>query len=517
MRILYFLAHPHGIGGAANVLIKQAHLMQKDGHVVKMIIQDDENDKHSDTFDKVCDEYKLERKSCSYTIAVCIEDIDILKSLDDVRVVYGIIKSFGPDLIHSIQINTTVELIARETMIPHIMSVYPVSKGMFNIPWMNIFPRFHMADSEFYCKQWREGLGITSKCVRISYCKRSISEKNKDQTNSDKIYIICIGVLTYNKNQLEILKFIKKCKEINQKVHLSILGDDRNEYGDICKKYVMDNDISDIVDFCGVVIGVEEYLKESDVLIHASRTESYPGVMVEAIANRIPVLVTPVGGISETMTNEENCLFIDGFEATDIFDAFTRFIKHRETGELQSIIDKAYKTYLNNHLESIAEVSLRDYYESMLADINGLKHCNETALSIENTFKSYRGIVNKYDDAYIISHIWFAHHINKQIKRFGYKTAKIWGAGKYGRIAQIFCKDFLDIELIGVLDKYKNGQIQGYKIDKPTKDNIKEADILVVAIADMCICSEIGQYLEKSGRVRNKDYYFLLNDPCMVL
>lgn len=513
MRILYFLAHPQGVGGASNVLIKQAHLMKKTGHVVKIIIQDDKNGNHNKSFDVLCEKLNLEYDSYAYSIAVCIEEIDILKSLGDIENIYTIIDEFNPDLIHTVQLNTTVELVTRNINIPHLMSIYPISKGMFNIPWTDVFPEFHMGDAEFYCKQWAQGLDITSKCIRVNYeCTNSTDEVVQRKAMYE---LVSIGVLTSYKNQLAILKFLKLCKDSGLDVHMYMLGDDSLVYGDICRRYVLDNNISDCVDFCGNVTGVEKYLRTADAFIHVSKAESYPGVLVEAMANKTPVLITSVGGISELALNGVNAIIIDGFEAIDIYAAFIRFLDYQYSGELLKIVEEAFRTYQEHHTNEVIQNELENYYKNIFNSRNIVRKQKLFATDIEDIFKQYD--VDKMGDQYIKGHIWFIHHMNEQIKNYGYRTCKIWGAGEYGEKAYILCRDILNIELIGILDKSRDGKFNGYSIQKPEGDFIKEADVIVVAIANIDVCASIGRSLEEMGRKRNVNYFFLVNDPCIAL
>ena len=46
------------------------------------------------------------------------------------------------------------------------------------------------------------------------------------------------------------------------------------KYGDECKKYISDNDLNECVTIFGEVLNIEEYLLKSDLLIHASVSES---------------------------------------------------------------------------------------------------------------------------------------------------------------------------------------------------------------------------------------------------
>ena len=63
---MYFLAHPHSIGGAAKVLMIQAYLAQQSGNEVMVIIQNDETGFHSVGLECLCEHLHLNYTSEKY-------------------------------------------------------------------------------------------------------------------------------------------------------------------------------------------------------------------------------------------------------------------------------------------------------------------------------------------------------------------------------------------------------------------------------------------------------------------
>ena len=114
MKVLYFLAHPESMGGAITVLMKQASIMQKHGYQVLVVIQNDKENNHIPEYEYMCELYCLESISAQYPIATCIEQLDICGCMNAYENVNSIVKDFMPDLIHSIQLNITVEYVARK-------------------------------------------------------------------------------------------------------------------------------------------------------------------------------------------------------------------------------------------------------------------------------------------------------------------------------------------------------------------------------------------------------------------
>lgn len=305
MKILYFLAHPNAIGGAMTVLMTQAYIMQRRGHKVRVVIQNNSEDSHIPEYDELCKQYQLEYRTSQYPIATCIESIDIVGCMEVYENIRKIVMDYAPDLIHSIQLNTTLELVARELSIPHLMNIYQISEGMFNLQWINVFPEYHSCDSEYYCRLWREGLGIKSRCIRTAYNKENIPVYETKE-NESLYELISIAVFSEHKRQLEIIKFVEQCKLNGLGIHINFVGSNACRYGEECRAYVEMHNLVEEVSFIGQVIDIERYLARADLLVHASTVESYPVVIVMAMANKVPVLATPVAGIPELLKDKNN-------------------------------------------------------------------------------------------------------------------------------------------------------------------------------------------------------------------
>ena len=509
MRLLYFLAHPGNIGGASNVMLKHARMMRNKGHEVRVVIQNNKENKHDPVIDARCRELEIDTEEAVYPIAICIEEIDIEDSTNSIDAVKNIIIHYEPDLVHSLQLNVSVELACRELGIPHIMSIYPLSKGQFNMNWADLLPHYVVGDCDFYSEKWAKGLDAQYSCIRVGYLGEVLNVKTKE--NIDEYEIVSIGVLCSYKNQLEIIKFVEAEICDGTDIHLNLLGDCNNPYGRMCKEYVLKHNLRNYIDFKGFVDNVGYYLNRADALVHVSLKESYPGVLVEAMANRVPVLVSPVGGISEIVKNGENGIYIQGFTSNDIKTAFSRFKNYRNNGQLNKIIENGFDTYLKNHTEQVISRKLEDFYHRILVNY---KEDNAFGVeSIKCEVKKYKEAVCSYS-YFTKSHIWFLWHIKRVIENSCIRKAYVWGAGKYGAYGKEWCK-VLDLELIGFLDSYKKGNYMGLPITEPT-EYIKEcADVILVGINDIDICRDISIYLENLGFERNVNYFLLANNPCI--
>lgn len=515
MQILYFLDLPFNIGGSNKVLMTQAFIMKQKGFQVKVVIPNDEKGQYDTEYDVLCEAYGLDTTTERYQISTCIEAIDILTVFQDYEGVLQLIRSYKPDLIHSTQLNIAVELAARKLRIPHLMNIYQVEKQSFSLDWLEICPQYHSADSRLMSERWKRGLGIPSRCIRVAYEPKEYTLRSNERTDKTWLHIVSIGVVYENKNQLEIIKFISKCKESGYNVKLTILGDCRNTYADICKMFVKENGLSDSVMFAGFVSRVEDYLCEADLFVLASKVESYPGVIVESMANRIPIISTPVAGIPELLKDGENGFLTDGYEAKDIFQAFLRYVEFSKTKKIAKLVENAYNTYLVNHTYATVGEQLKKYYQWIIRDYSSKKNPSLTYKDVEskiNVFIDEKKIDRS--NQFCMRNIWFLYHIYPILEN---KRIMIWGAGFWGAIALEWLEPLQEkIEFAGFIDSNKKGEYLGYPIAPNKSDVILESEVILVAVADSKAMLEIMSCLEKHSKEKNKDYFLLYNFPIRI-
>lgn len=513
-KIIYFLDFPYGTGGSSRVLLTQASIMKTRGYDATIVIPNDEEGMHISLYDELCTEYNLRLLTALYPISTCMEEIDILEVFKRYSGILGLLTRERPDLIHSVQMNVTVELAARELGIPHLMNIYPTDLETFNINWMDVYPHYHSADSELFVKRWGEGLDIAARCIRIAYksnCRREI--KNGEDIFAP-IQILIVGVLAEHKNQLAVLKFMTICKKEKRNITLTILGEYDNSYGEKCVEYVRQNDLEKQVIFRGFVKNVEDYFAQADLMILSSTMESYPGVIVESMANKVPIITTPIAGIQELLRDGSNCFLTNGYRGEDIYEAFERYLLYRKSGRIEEIIKCAYECYLRYHsYEAIGE-QLELYYDWIKENYDAENSCVQEVYvrcQIERFVqKRYEKGVNPFTE----SHIWFLYHIYKIGNSVPFQKIIIWGAGFFGEIALEWL-EFLGYKdkLMGYIDTHKQGTYLGYPILEDEEQAIKASDMILLAIGDVKSCLENMRKLEQFGKKRNKDYFLVLNAP----
>lgn len=514
-KVIYFLDFPFFVGGSNKVLLTQAYIMKQRGMKVIVVIPNDKNGCHAPEYDKICENYGLDILTECYSVSICMESIDITAALDEYQDLVKLIRTCEPDLIHSTQLNIAVELAARELKIPHLMNIYQIDMQNFNIDWLKVYPQYHSADSMLFSNRWSNGLGIPSKCIRVAYeQKENLENKRKNKGDDFRIHILSIGVLCEHKNQLEILKFILKCRMNQQNVVLRILGNDQNEYGDICKKFVKENGLEDRVEFIGFALNVEDYFMQTDLFILSSMVESYPGVIVESMANKVPILSTPVAGVPELLFDGNNGFLTEGYRAENIYQAFLRYLDYREEGRINQIIENAYVTYLKEHTYGSVGKQLDEYYRWIIEDYHKKQYFYLTADNIKQKFEKFVVDRKIEKQSVFMDHLWFLYHLIPILEIKSNTKVAVWGAGFWGKIVLDWIK-LLEgkIHLVGYIDSIKTGKYMGYPILEDKERAIDECGTILVALADRKGILEIMNVLDVKGKIRNQDYFLVCNSP----
>ncbi|MEU4213749.1 glycosyltransferase [Actinoplanes sp. NPDC026623] len=115
-----------------------------------------------------------------------------------------------------------------------------------------------------------------------------------------------LGGLIPRKGVNWLLEAFAKCHAEDPALTLTIVGD--GELGGQLRKRAEELGVQDVVTFAGSV-GPEvalQMMREHDLLVHASRWESFGVTVVEAVAAGMPVLVTRCGGPEETLAGIED-------------------------------------------------------------------------------------------------------------------------------------------------------------------------------------------------------------------
>jgi glycosyltransferase involved in cell wall biosynthesis len=186
-------------------------------------------------------------------------------------------------------------------------------------------------------------------------------DKNKKKgeigIKEDEFVIGNIANLYPVKGQIYLLRAAKKVLKEIPNTKFLIIG--RGELENELKREAQNLGIVSYVKFLGFREDVKELYKIMDVFVLSSLTEGLPLSLIEAMASKVPVVATDVGGIPEVIDDGVNgllvppadpqamakkiiCLLKDPFQAEEIkkqcFEKMQKF-------EIQSMLNKYEQIY----------------------------------------------------------------------------------------------------------------------------------------------------------------------------
>lgn len=143
-------------------------------------------------------------------------------------------------------------------------------------------------------------------------------------------YKLCfVGRLEFDKNPLMLLEILKKLKEKNLNINLTIIGDGplREEF----LKKIYDLNLKENIILKGWIVDREEYFKAlascDTLLLTSIEGEGTPLVILEAFACGLPVIVTDSGGTSEIVSDGVNGYLINIEEKNKMIEDFVKKIE----------------------------------------------------------------------------------------------------------------------------------------------------------------------------------------------
>lgn len=472
MKIAYFLDLPNGLGGAGSLLLKQAELMNE-LHSVEVAIPCSDDGIPNSEYVLRCARMGIKYSIIPYNTAFNFYSVDLFGSMSYVAGIYNYLRDNHIEFVHSTQLNVGLEYACRKLNIPHLMNVYQLRDDEFSLYYGDLYPRFHLCDSEKYSCKWGKYLPLKSKCLRpISFIDEL---KIKTLRDTRHYKILMLGRVCPRKNQLAAIKVIEKLQE-DYDVEMTIAGELVEDYANECREYVNRKNLQGKVSFVDFVSDVIPLLDSHDIFLCTSFDESFPSSIVEAVSRDLSIVTTPAGGICEIF-NSGNAFISEDFSTDNIYNATRKCITAYETGKIEAVHQNARKVWTDFFSKNAIQKVLRDYYEE-ICSLNSTRIVpNEFIVDALITYESMIKVNNGL--SIYRSRILY---IMKLLHDIECKKAYIWGAGVYGQYAYDLLSTFRkDIELVAYIDRNKRGFYNNIPIISPEHMNSSEVDTVFVA------------------------------------
>lgn len=120
----------------------------------------------------------------------------------------------------------------------------------------------------------------------------------------ESLKIACVGVLSDQKNQLELLRAVNLLKDKNKYIEVYLIGTSKTEYQAILTDYVLKNSLENNIHFIGHVDNVWSILKSMNIGVVCARDEAFGRTTIEFMLMKMPIIVSNSGANPELINND---------------------------------------------------------------------------------------------------------------------------------------------------------------------------------------------------------------------
>lgn len=184
--------------------------------------------------------------------------------------------------------------------------------------------------------------------------------KKKLGLKPEDITLGIIGKIYPGKGQKEVILAVERLCRSFPSIKLFVIGAVKdNSYHRELKKLCRRDSLRSRIIFTGQVANVFHYLNAMDLLIAASRVESFGRTAVEAMAASTPVIALKTGGFTEIITHRRNGYLIDSTHPETIKKAVEKLIN--DPVLTSRIVKNGLQTYkdnfsLKNHVRQVENI-----------------------------------------------------------------------------------------------------------------------------------------------------------------
>ena len=190
------------------------------------------------------------------------------------------------------------------------------------------------------------GVGIDLSQYEINKNMRKIKRDELGLKDSDKM-IISVGELNTNKNNKVILEAIAEIANNNVYYFLCGIGPLEEKLKLLAKNYGIENHIH----FLGYRNDIKDLLQAADIYVMPSIREGLSRSLMEAMASKIPCVVSRIRGNTELILNNEN-----GFLCSNLDDYVNAINKIMQSPDLaDELKDKSFKHLHNFSIEKVID------------------------------------------------------------------------------------------------------------------------------------------------------------------
>tara|TARA_R100000935_G_scaffold9585_5_gene19450 strand:+ start:18713 stop:19807 length:1095 start_codon:yes stop_codon:yes gene_type:complete len=175
-------------------------------------------------------------------------------------------------------------------------------------------------------------------------------------------HIIHVGGFTFEKNHFGLLRIFRSVLKSKSNVHLHLIGDGPLKAE--IEKEVKKMNLTQNITFYGFVNNPLSYIKAANVLVLPSIIEGLPGVLLEAMMCKTPIVAFNVGGISEIVSSQTGEL-IEKDDEESFIKVILETLENPNLVQMEAAHIMVLRAYMN---EKIAKRFVK-VYESLIHPI----------------------------------------------------------------------------------------------------------------------------------------------------
>lgn len=205
------------------------------------------------------------------------------------------------------QANIVGRIAGRKAGVRCVASGIRVADRRKTIVWTDRLTRFltdhYVAVSQYVADVHSELCRIPPSAMSVIYNGVDVTDQMPLRNSAETFRILFVGRLTAQKRPHDLMTAFGLLPEaLKQQTHIDLLGD--GELAPALQQTIDNEGLDNHVVLHGQQANVADWMKRSDVLVLPSAWEGLPNVVLEAMANGLPVIASSVDGIPEVIHHE---------------------------------------------------------------------------------------------------------------------------------------------------------------------------------------------------------------------
>lgn len=260
---------------------------------------------------------------------------------------------YQPELIYtnSVCVNIGV-LMAQKLHIPHIWQYREAYRQLdFKLSlsewssrriWANMVTKAHILISDYMMDYYRPFLP-NERMVRIYNgvdLPNGVEERTKNVVDG-RLKIACVGILSEQKNQIELLKAQALLRDRGIEIETYFYGSNKPKYLLRVRQCISALRLESLAHIVGHTSDVFSALKEMNLGVVCARDEAFGRVTVEFMLMHMPVVVSDSGANPELIESGKTGTIYPIGDVKKLADAIENYVRHPEL--LQTQGDEAAK------------------------------------------------------------------------------------------------------------------------------------------------------------------------------